>query len=93
MRWFGAGLLAALAAWSGGAQAQRYAEDELRRMIVEDSRARWNGDCPCPYSYAWNGRQCADNSAYMKRLPGAPYCYPQDVPPHEIRRFRIERGL
>jgi hypothetical protein len=60
-------------------------------MIVEDSLARFSGDCPCPYSYAWNGRQCADNSAYMKRVPGL-YCYPQDVPAHEIRLFRERNG-
>ena len=75
------------------AHAQRYHDDEIRRIIVQDSLARFGGDCPCPYSYAWNGRQCADNSAYMKRLPDAPYCYLQDVPAHEVARYRRDRGL
>lgn len=75
------------------AVARRWDEDDVRRMIVEDSIARHGGDCPCPYSYAWNGRQCANDSAYMKRTPDAPYCYPQDVPPYEVYRYRRERGL
>jgi hypothetical protein len=80
--------LATLALWSADAAAQRQSEDEVRRQIVQDSLARWQGECPCPYSYAWNGRQCADNSAYMKRVPNGPYCYPQDVPWHEINAWR-----
>ena len=83
--------LLTLVASAGSADA-RYHDDEIRKMIVEDSLARYSGDCPCPYSYAWNGRQCADNSAYMKRMPGL-YCYPQDVPPHEVERYRRDRGL
>ncbi len=78
--------------WPVTAMAQRFHDDEIRRLIVQESIARFSGDCPCPYSYAWNGRQCADNSAYMKRIPTAPYCYPQDVPPIEIYRWRRERG-
>ena len=28
----------------------------------------------------------------MKRVPYAPYCYPQDVPPSVVYRYRMERG-
>ena len=84
-------MAAMLALPSGAALAQRGSDDEARRIIVQDSIARWSGECPCPYSYAWNGRQCADNSAYMKRVPFAPYCYPQDVPAHEVYRYRRDR--
>ncbi len=73
--------------------ARRWDEDDVRRRIVEDSIARYGGDCPCPYSYAWNGKQCANDSAYMKRTADAPYCYSQDVPPSEVYRYRRERGL
>ena len=78
--------------WPGGVVAQRYNDEELRRLIVQESIARYGRDCPCPYSYAWNGRQCANDSAYMKRQADAPYCYPQDVPGIEIYRWRRERG-
>lgn len=71
------------------AQRRGVSDDELRRTIINDSIARW-GDCPCPYSYAWNGRQCAENSAYMKRVPNGPYCYPQDVPYWLMNQYRRE---
>mgnify|MGYP003337320006 CR=1 FL=1 len=60
-------------------------------FIINDSIARWGGDCPCPYSYTWNRLQCGNNSAYIKRVPGAPYCYPQDVPPYVINQYRRDR--
>ncbi len=81
-------LLAALGlAAPADAQRRGVSDDELRRAIINDSIARW-GDCPCPYSYAWNGRQCAENSAYMKRVPNGPYCYPQDVPHWLMNQYR-----
>ena len=89
----GTTLVLALATYAGPADAQRRMnDDEARRIIIDESIRRWNGECPCPYSYAWNGKQCAENSAYMKRVPYAPYCYPQDVPPSVVYRYRVERG-
>lgn len=89
----GAALILALVVGAGPADAQRRMnDDEARRIIIDESIRRWNGECPCPYSYAWNGKQCAENSAYMKRVPYAPYCYPQDVPPSVVYRYRVERG-
>lgn len=81
-----------LALWSADASAQRWRDEEIRKWLIDDSIARFgSGECPCPYSYAWNGRQCADNSAYMKRVPRL-YCYPQDVPYYEIQKFRERNG-
>ena len=76
------------------ALAQRYTSDEeIRRILVEDS-VRFSGECPCPYSYAWNGRQCADKSQYVvaSSRPDRPLCYPQDVTHYMIREYR-ERFL
>ncbi len=76
------------------ASAQRYMSDEeIRRILVEDS-VRTSGECPCPYSYAWNGRQCADKSQYNQASsrPDRPLCYPNDVPHYMIREYR-ERVL
>lgn len=83
------GLSAPLAYGQAWAQRRGVSDDELRRAIINNSIARW-GDCPCPYSYAWNGRQCAENSAYMKRVPNGPYCYPQDVPHWLMNQYRRE---
>ena len=73
------------------AAAQRWRDDEIRKILIDDSIARFGRECPCPYSLAWNGRQCADTSAYMKREPYL-YCYPQDVPYYEIQKFRQRNG-
>ena len=85
-------LVLPLALWAADASAQRWRDEEIRKILIDDSIARFGGgECPCPYSYAWNGKQCADNSAYMKRVPNL-YCYPQDVPYYEIRNFRERNG-
>lgn len=79
-----------LPAAPGAAQGLR--DEEIQRIIINDSIARWRGDCPCPYSYAWNGTQCGDNSAYIKRVPYAPLCYPHDVNWRDVREYRIRTG-
>jgi hypothetical protein len=82
------GLLVALPAL-----AQRYTDEDIRRILMEDS-IRTAGECPCPYSYAWNGRQCAEKSQYnlSPSRPDRPLCYPQDVTHYMIREYR-ERYL
>jgi hypothetical protein len=56
-------------------------------MIIEDSMRNFP-NCPCPYSYAWNGKQCADNSAYTKLGRSGPLCYPADVSHQDIIYYR-----
>jgi hypothetical protein len=88
-----AALLGALAlAWAAPAAAQH--DDEIRRILVEDSLARFNGYCPCPYSYD-RGQQCAEKSAYSQRAahPRDLYCYPQDVPLWEVEAYRRRMGI
>jgi hypothetical protein len=75
------------------ATAQRYHDDDVRRMMIEESLARFGAECPCPYSYAWNGRQCANNSAYMKRQGETPLCYPNDISQRDVILYRRQRGL
>jgi hypothetical protein len=86
-------LAAALAVLSAGpAHAQR--DDEIRRLLVEDSLARFNGYCPCPYSYD-RGQQCADKSAYSRRTAYPPdlYCYPNDVHWRDVQAYRQRMGI
>ena len=47
------------------AAAQR--DEDIRRLIVADSLARFSGYCPCPYSYD-RGEQCAEKSVYSRRI-------------------------
>ncbi len=79
--------------WAPSAFAQRYTDEEIRRILMEDS-IRTAGECPCPYSYAWNGRQCGEKSQYNEASsrPDRPLCYPQDVTHYMIREYR-ERVL
>jgi hypothetical protein len=79
-------------AWAAPAAAQR--DDEIRRILVQDSVARFGGYCPCPYSYD-RGQQCADKSAYSQRAthPRDLYCYPQDVPRWDVEDYRRRMGI
>ncbi|MBS0541471.1 MAG: hypothetical protein JSR47_22085 [Proteobacteria bacterium] len=72
------------------AHAQRYSDDEIRNMIIRDSIAQFGSkDCPCPYSYAWNGQQCADKSLYNQRTRRQDlYCYPNDIPWRDVQEYR-----
>jgi hypothetical protein len=76
--------------WVSAASAQRYADDEIRQMIIRDSLAGFGSrDCPCPYSYGWNGQQCADKSLYNQRTARRDiYCYPNDVSWQDILEYR-----
>ena len=76
--------------WASAAAAQRVDDEEIRRMIIRDSLAGFSSrDCPCPYSYAWNGQQCADKSLYNQRTARRDiYCYPNDVSSRDIAEYR-----
>ena len=74
------------------AVAQHYTDEEIRKILIYES-TRTAGECPCPYSYAWNGRQCAENSQYSRTTGGLrPLCYSNDVTHWMIREYR-ERVL
>ena len=69
-------------------------DEDVRRLVIQDSLARFQGYCPCPYSYD-RGQQCADKSAYSQRAthPHDLYCYPNDVPYWEIVNYRQRMGI
>jgi hypothetical protein len=97
----GFGLALAIA---GSAVAEQDPQDTARRMaqvegpseitiwkaIIADSIASYPHACPCPYSPNRAGRACGERSAYS-RVAGASgrlMCFPQDIPDHEIERYR-----
>ena len=85
-------LIAALAlGCATPALAQR--DDDIRRFLIEDSLARFQGYCPCPYSYD-RGQLCAEKSAYSRRtvLPPDLLCYPNDVHWRDIELYRQRTG-
>ncbi len=85
-------LLAAVLLSAGPALAQ--SDEDIRRILIQDSLARFQGYCPCPYSYD-RGQQCADKSVYSQPSGRTPYlyCYPQDVPYWEIVEYRRRVGI
>jgi hypothetical protein len=85
-------ILAVVLLSAGPALAQ--SDEDIRRLLIQDSLARFQGYCPCPYSYD-RGQQCADKSVYG-RPSGRPsdlYCYPGDVPYWVIVEYRRRTGM
>jgi len=74
-------LFVALLLASPAAAQRYYSDEEVRKM-------RNSPSCPCPYSYAWNGKQCAGDSAYSKLGRSGPLCYPADVTHQDIVYYR-----
>lgn len=70
----------------GPAAAQ--SDDEIKRAIIQQSIAAYPGNCPCPYNLARNGSRCGARSAYSKPGGYAPLCYPDDVTPDMLDRYR-----
>lgn len=88
---FAAGLVA-LAPLLGALPAAAQRDEDIRRLIVEDSLARFSGYCPCPYSYD-RGEQCAEKSVYSRRLDPTLYCYPSDVHWRDVQAYRERMGI
>lgn len=63
-------------------------DDSIRTRMIHDSVAAYSGNCPCPYSTKRNGRRCGGNSAYSRPGGQSPLCYPQDITPAMIDRYR-----
>jgi hypothetical protein len=79
--------------WATPGVAQRMHDDDIRKMLIEESLAMYTAPCPCPYSYARNGSQCAGASAYsMARAPGL-LCYAADVTWRMVQDYRVRRGI
>lgn len=51
-----------------------------KREMIEISKAAFSS-CPCPYSVADDGSECADRSAYKLTSGKGPLCYAKDVTP------------
>jgi hypothetical protein len=83
---------ALLAALMLALPAAAQTDDDIRRLIVEDSIARFTSYCPCPYSYD-RGKQCADESAYSRRIDPWLKCYPRDVHWRDIEAYRDRMGI
>jgi hypothetical protein len=63
-------------------------DDEIRRLLVQQSLAAYDGSCPCPESRNGSGNRCGGNSAYSRPGGQQPLCYPSDVTVEMISAYR-----
>ena len=71
-----------------GATEKRVSDAGIRRLLIDESIAAYDGNCPCPYSRARNGSRCGKRSAYNREGGAAPLCYPNDVSAEMVQAYR-----
>lgn len=81
---FGALLVVALSAFAAG----KLTTEQVKEQVIRESIARYPGNCPCPYNAASNGSRCGGRSAYSRGGGYALVCYPEDVTPAMVERWR-----
>jgi hypothetical protein len=73
---------------SMAASAAELSDAQIRQALIQQSIGAYAGNCPCPYNVDRAGRQCGRRSAYSKQGGYSPLCYPADVTPEMIARYR-----
>jgi hypothetical protein len=68
--------------------AASLSDSAIRQLLVEQSIARYPGNCPCPYFVDRAGRRCGARSAHSKQGGYAPLCFPADVTNEMIEEFK-----
>jgi uncharacterized membrane protein len=81
-------VVACLALAAPTASAKGLSDDAVKQAIIQQSLQAYPGHCPCPYNTDSAGHSCGRRSAYSKPGGYAPLCYPADVTPEMIRRYR-----
>ena len=74
-----------------GSAQQALSDQEIRRLIIQESIRRYSGSCPCPYNVDRAGRRCGRRSAYSRPGGASPLCYEQDVTQEMVERYRRGR--
>lgn len=70
------------------AVAAPMSDAQVRQAIIQESLAKYPGNCPCPYNLDRAGHRCGRRSAYSRPGGYAPICYASQVTPEMIRRYR-----
>jgi len=84
------GLSAALlaVAVASAATGSELTDAQIRKALIAESRAEYDGNCPCPYDTDKAGRRCGKRSAYSRPGGAAPLCYDHDVTQEMIQAYR-----
>lgn len=70
----------------------RLTDGQVRRILIRESIAAYDGNCPCPYFTDSIGRSCGRRSAWSREGGEEPYCYPRDVSDDAVREWRAANG-
>jgi hypothetical protein len=65
-----------------------FSDAQVKAKLIEESIARYPGNCPCPYNTMRNGRRCGGNSAHSRGGGYTPLCYPEDVTAKMVAEWR-----
>jgi hypothetical protein len=71
--------------------AQKLSDEQITQEIIRKSIASYAGVCACPYSTMRNRRRCEGRSAYSRPGGRSPLCYPRDVTPEMVERYKRNR--
>ncbi|MFX3679914.1 MAG: SH3 domain-containing protein [Hyphomicrobiales bacterium] len=66
-------------------------DSEIVQILIRQSIARYSGSCPCPYNTDRGGRRCGGRSAHSRPGGASPLCFPGDVTPQMIARYRARQ--
>jgi hypothetical protein len=72
----------------GISQSSAQTDQDVKRILVNESIAQYPGNCPCPYNTDRAGRRCGGRSAYSRRGGYAPLCYENDVTQKMVDDYR-----
>jgi len=70
------------------ADRKRPSDAQVKKLLIEESVAAYDGNCPCPYSRARNGSRCGKRSAYTREGGAAPLCFERDVTTEMVQAYR-----
>jgi hypothetical protein len=67
---------------------KRLSDAQIKKILIDESIAAYDGNCPCPYNRARNGSRCGRRSAYDREGGAAPLCFPADVTAEMVQAYR-----
>jgi hypothetical protein len=89
LRWLSRlAVLTLLLGLAAGQTKSAKTDAEIKQVLIDESIAKYEGSCPCPYSKNRAGRNCGGNSAYSKPGGASPLCYERDVTPKMVEEYR-----
>src|SRR5690349_16498860 len=84
---------AALALACCAVASEALTDDEVRRVMIQESLQSYPGNCPCPWNTDRAGRLCGKRSAYSRPGGYTPVCYAHQISDEQVRAFREARQI